>query len=43
MKSYIKGITVLAAAKAEVADMVEGKTVIKEIVVPNKLINIVVK
>ena len=32
-----------AAAKAEVADMVEGKTVIKEIVVPNKLINIVVK
>jgi len=33
----------LAAAKAEVADMVEGKTVIKEIVVPNKLINIVVK
>ena len=33
----------LAAAKAEVADMVDGKTVIKEIVVPNKLINIVVK
>ena len=35
----------LAAARAlpRVAEMIEGKTVVKEIVVPNKIINIVVK
>ena len=37
--------TVLAAAKAEerVAAAIEGKSVVKEIVVKNKLVNIVVK
>ena len=35
----------LAAAKADarVAASIEGKTVVKEITVPNKIINIVVK
>ena len=35
----------LAAAKAEekIASMIEGKTIVKEIVVPGKLVNIVVK
>ena len=37
--------TVLAAAKADekVKSSIEGKTVVKEIVVKNKLVNIVVK
>ena len=34
---------VLAAAKAQVANQLEGKTVIKEIVVPGKLVSLVVK
>ncbi|MBQ1432949.1 MAG: leucine--tRNA ligase, partial [Ruminococcus sp.] len=36
---------VLAKAKADaaVASLMEGKTVVKEIYVPNKLVNIVVK
>ena len=34
---------ILAAAKAQVASSLEGKTVIKEIVVPGKLISLVVK
>ena len=36
---------VLALAKADekVAEAIDGKTVIKEIVVPNKIVNIVVK
>ena len=36
---------VLALAKADekVASAIEGKTVVKEIVVPNKIVNIVVK
>ena len=33
----------IAAAKAAVPNWVEGKTIVKEIVVPNKLVNIVVK
>ena len=35
----------LAAAKAEpkIASMLEGKTIVKEIVVPGKLVNIVAK
>ena len=33
----------LAAAKAAVADKIEGKAVVKEIYVPGKIINIVVK
>ena len=36
-------IQVLELAKAEIAKWIEGKTIIKEIVVPNKLINFVVK
>ena len=37
--------TALAAAKADerIAELVEGKTVVKEIVVPNKIVNIVVR
>ena len=37
--------TALAAARAlpRIAELIEGKTVVKEIVVPNKIINIVVK
>ena len=37
--------SVLAKAKADenVAKVIEGKNVVKEIVVPNKLVNIVVK
>ncbi|WP_276926975.1 leucine--tRNA ligase [Parvibacter caecicola] len=34
---------VLAAAKAAVADALEGKTIVKEIVVPGRLVNIVAK
>ena len=36
---------VLALAKADekVAEAIEGKTVVKEIVVPNKIVNIVVR
>jgi leucyl-tRNA synthetase len=34
---------VLAAARAAVAAHLEGKTVVKEIVVPGKLVNFVVK
>ena len=36
---------VLALAKADekVAEAISGKTVVKEIVVPNKIVNIVVK
>jgi leucyl-tRNA synthetase len=34
---------VLAAAKAQVAAQLEGKTIIKEIVVPGKLVSLVVK
>ena len=33
----------LAIAKAAVASSLEGKNVVKEILVPNKIINIVVK
>ena len=33
----------LSAAKAAVADKLEGKTIVKEIYVPGKIINIVVK
>lgn len=33
----------LALAKAEVAELIEGKTIVKEIVVPQKLVNLVVK
>ena len=36
-------IKTLELAKAEIAKWTEGKTIIKEIVVPNKLINFVVK
>ena len=35
--------TALAAAKATVAASIDGKTIVKEIVVPGKIINIVVK
>ncbi len=35
--------TVLVAAKESIASKIEGKTIIKEIVVPKKIINIVVK
>ncbi|MBL8731230.1 MAG: leucine--tRNA ligase [Planctomycetes bacterium] len=35
--------TVLAAARAAVADQLDGKQVVKEIVVPQKLVNFVVK
>ncbi|MBZ0151032.1 MAG: class I tRNA ligase family protein, partial [Planctomycetes bacterium] len=35
--------TVLAAARAAVADQLDGKQVVKEIVVPGKLVNFVVK
>ena len=34
---------ILAAAKAQVASQLEGKTIIKEIVVPGKLVSLVVK
>ena len=34
---------VLAAARAAVASWLEGKTIVKEIVVPKKLVNFVVK
>ena len=36
---------VLALAKADekVAEAIEGKTIVKEIVVPNKIVNIVIK
>ena len=34
---------ILAAAKAQVAAQLEGKTIIKEIVVPGKLVSLVVK
>ena len=33
----------VAAAKAAVAQHLEGKTIVKEIVVPKKLVNFVVK
>ena len=35
--------TALAAAKEAVADKIEGKSIVKEIYVPGKIINIVVK
>ncbi len=35
--------TILAAAKAAAAKWIDGKEIVKEIVVPNKLVNIVVK
>jgi leucyl-tRNA synthetase len=35
--------TMVAAAKAAVASQLEGKTIVKEIVVPKKLVNFVVK
>jgi leucyl-tRNA synthetase len=35
--------TILSQAKAEIAKWIEGKEIIKEILVPNKLVNIVVK
>lgn len=34
---------ILAAAKAEVASRLEGMAMVKEIVVPGKLVNLVVK
>ena len=34
---------ILAAAKAQVASQLDGKTLIKEIVVPGKLVSLVVK
>lgn len=34
---------IIAAAKAAVPNWLEGKTIVKEIVVPNKLVNLVVK
>jgi leucyl-tRNA synthetase len=34
---------ILAAAKAEVAKWLEGKEIVKEIVVPKKLVNLVIK
>ena len=34
---------ILTAAKAQVAAQLEGKTIIKEIVVPGKLVSLVVK
>ena len=33
----------LAKAQPEVAELLEGKNIVKEIAVPNKLVNIVVK
>jgi leucyl-tRNA synthetase len=33
----------IAAAKAQIAAIIEGKTIVKEIAVPDKLVNIVVK
>lgn len=35
--------TIIAAAKATVGKWIEGKEIVKEIVVPNKLVNIVIK
>ena len=37
--------TALATAKADerIVPLIEGKTIVKEIVVPNKIVNIVVK
>ena len=35
--------TMVAAAKAAVGSQLEGKTIVKEIVVPKKLVNFVVK
>ena len=34
---------ILEIAKESVAKWLEGKTIVKEIVVPNKLVNIVIK
>ena len=34
---------VLSKAKTAIADRIQGKTIVKEIYVPNKIINIVVK
>ena len=36
-------VLALAKADAKIAEAIDGKTVIKEIVVPNKIVNIVVK
>ena len=35
--------SIIVAAKEQIPTWIEGKTIVKEIVVPNKLVNIVVK
>ena len=37
------GVLAVAKADAKIAPLLEGKTIVKEIVVPQKIVNIVVK